>query len=204
MAILEITTMLGCPLMCTFCPQETLRKNYVEKAQQNDKYLSIINFQKVLNNLPSHVQIHFSGMAEPWANPQATTMLELALQGGFVVSIYTTLYGISSEESKKILSLARKYNQQIKLVCLHLPDRSGNMKGFRYSDEYRAVLINFLAFKEENLIKTFQVMTMDSLGSYHESISDLLKPKIAKWAGMSRAGSLPEDATASLNVPPPA
>ncbi len=202
MPVLEITTMLGCPLMCTICPQEMLRQKYKESHQHN-KYLSLDDCQTVLDKLPKHVHIHFSGMSEPWANPDATAMLEYALQNGFRVAIFTTLYGISEQESLKILGLIRKYRDQIKTICLHLPDQERVMKGFKYSAEYRAVLVNFLALKNENVVKEFQMMTMDSSGSYHESIADLLPRKSKKWVGISRAGALPDVATVDLKAPPP-
>ena len=79
MATLEITTVVGCPLMCTFCPQDALKKSY---AGGSDKYLSLETFATVLDKVPEHVQLDFSGMSEPWANPDATRMVELALQRG--------------------------------------------------------------------------------------------------------------------------
>jgi len=37
---LEITTMIGCPLMCTYCPQDELRSVYGDDI----KYLTLKNF----------------------------------------------------------------------------------------------------------------------------------------------------------------
>lgn len=43
MASLEITTLLGCSLNCTFCPQDKLKKNYKDDTskiltlKKNDK-----------------------------------------------------------------------------------------------------------------------------------------------------------------------
>ena len=41
-------------------------------------------------------------MAEPWANPEATSMLAYTLEQGFNVAIYTTLYGIEVEEAERV------------------------------------------------------------------------------------------------------
>jgi len=46
---------------------------------QNEKYLSLENFKLILSKVPRYVRIDFSGMAEPWANPEATAMLAHAL-----------------------------------------------------------------------------------------------------------------------------
>ena len=49
------------------------------------------NFKLILSKVPQYVRIDFSGMAEPWANPEATSMLADTLEQGFNVAIYTTL-----------------------------------------------------------------------------------------------------------------
>jgi sulfatase maturation enzyme AslB (radical SAM superfamily) len=55
---LEITTMVGCPLMCTFCPQDALKKSHPENT---DKYLSLDNFKRIISKLsPQKVEIHYS------------------------------------------------------------------------------------------------------------------------------------------------
>jgi hypothetical protein len=62
MTCLEITTMVGCPLKCTYCPQDQLRGTY----GQNEKYLPLENFKLILSKVPYYVRIDFSGMAEPF------------------------------------------------------------------------------------------------------------------------------------------
>jgi len=73
---LELTTMVGCPLMCSFCPQKTLKSNYGKQ----EKYLKISDLKKILKKIPSNTEIHFSGMSEPWANPDCTKMLKIVLE----------------------------------------------------------------------------------------------------------------------------
>ena len=47
--ILEITTMIGCPLMCSFCPQKTLKKNYKKQDKKYHKPRIIIdNYKKII------------------------------------------------------------------------------------------------------------------------------------------------------------
>ena len=81
--VMELTTMVGCPLMCSFCPQENLRDNYGDKA----KYMKPMDLVTVLCKLPRNTRIDFSGMSEPWANPDCTTMLEEVLYMGRMYAI---------------------------------------------------------------------------------------------------------------------
>ncbi|PPQ39732.1 Iron-sulfur cluster-binding domain-containing protein [Rhodoblastus acidophilus] len=190
MATMEITTMAGCPLMCTFCPQDELKAAY---GKLKDKYMSLETFQTLLEKIPAHVRIDFSGMAEPWANPRATDMVRAALERGRRVAIYTTLYGISVEDSALLTQdLLPRFAAQIEVVCLHLPDESGNMRGYKGSDSYRAVLKNFLDLPNNGFpAKTLNIMTMDGSGRVHPDLRDLV-PGLGKWTGHSRAGSLGE------------
>ena len=85
---LEITTMIGCPLMCTYCPQDTLRTAYGSDV----KYMSLEDFKTIIDKVPKHVRLDFSGQAEPWVNPACTDMFEYAVKSGFRTAIFTTLY----------------------------------------------------------------------------------------------------------------
>ena len=57
--------------------QDTLRGLY----GKNTKYFSLDDYKTVLGKVPKHVRIDFSGMAEPWANPDATAMLRQRKNG---------------------------------------------------------------------------------------------------------------------------
>src|SRR5690349_1292762 len=153
MPTLEITTVVGCPLMCNFCPQTGLKAAY-DQARKG-KYLSLDDFKCVLNKLPKHVRIDFSGMAEPWANPQCTNMLSYALEKGFKVAIYTTLYGMTDEDATTVVGMLRKHCIQVAAICVHLPDASENMRGWRYSQEWESVFIKFRTLAREKIIGRF-------------------------------------------------
>jgi organic radical activating enzyme len=182
MPTLEITTMVGCPLRCTYCPQDALRAGYGE-AIRNWKYLAVDDFARVLAKLPPYVRIDFSGMAEPWANPDCTKMLALALGAGFNVSVYTTLYGM--DDPDQVIALLKAHKDQVEAVVLHLPDRNGNMRGFKPSPDYAAKVERFLALKDE--LRFVDVMTMDRGGGVHESLN---MEALAPWVGNGRAGAL--------------
>jgi hypothetical protein len=182
---LEFTLMVGCPLKCNFCPQDGLRGIY----GKNEKYFSLENFQKVLSKVPRHVRIDFSGMAEPWANPDATAMLRHTLESGYNMAIYTTLYGVTAEERPVIIDLLRRHAAQIEVLCLHLPDQNGNMRGWRYNAEYEANLHAFAALGLSGVLGRFEVMTMDTSGKPHPDL-DHLGIQLGAWVGHTRAGNV--------------
>jgi hypothetical protein len=185
MPCLEITTMVGCPLKCTYCPQDQLRGTY----GKNEKYLALDNFKLVLSKVPHYVRIDFSGMAEPWANPDATSMLAHALERGFNITVYTTLYGISESDAQQIIALLTRHAKQVEVLCLHLPDKNGNMRGFRHSSEYEAVLAAFIALGKSGVLRRFEALTMDAGGSVHPQLYNLVR-SLPGWSGHTRAGSL--------------
>lgn len=178
--VMELTTMIGCPLMCTFCPQDNLRTEY----GNNTKYMQPMDLMTVLAKLPKDTRIDFSGMAEPWANPACNTMLEMVLYLGFDVAIYTTLYGMNNPQAvKKVLE---SHPNQVKVVMLHLPDNNGNMKGWKPTQEWMNA---FEIMSTLNVPCGVGAMTMDKNGDVHE----FLKPyvgKLAGWQGHTRADSL--------------
>lgn len=181
---LELTTMIGCPLMCTFCPQDNLRGAY---GAVNEKYMTLETVKTVLQKIPKQTRVDFSGMAEPWANPRATEMLAMVLDAGFTVAIYTTLYGMTLQDAEIISDLFKKYDQQIETVVLHLPDENGNMKGWKHSEEWESVARILL---KSNPSCGIQSMTMDSDGNVSKNITHIFNEKLPGFFGVSRADSL--------------
>lgn len=187
MPTLEITTMIGCPLMCSFCPQGALKEAY---GKSSIKYMAPSVFTQILHKVPKNVRIDFSGMSEPWANTYATEMLRVTLERGHRVAIYTTLYGMSVADSVYITTeLLPKHEAHVEIVCLHLPDENMNMRGYKGSPEYREVLGNFLSMPTRH--GRLQVMTMDRSGRIHPDLKDMIGG-LGGWNGHSRAGSLGE------------
>ena len=185
MPSLEFTLMVGCPLKCTFCPQDALRGQY----GKNDKYFSLENFKAVLGKVPKHVRIDFSGMAEPWANPDATAMLRHALEAGYSMAIYSTLYGMEAEDGEAVTDLIRTHAAQLEVMCLHLPDRNGNMRGWKHSAVYEANLVGFIRLGLSGILPRFEVMTMDAGGKPHQDL-DHLGIQLGAWVGHTRAGNV--------------
>lgn len=156
---LEITTMIGCPLMCTYCPQDTLRDAYGNDA----KYLSLADFKTVIDRLPKHVRLDFSGQAEPWVNPECTDMLEYALTQGRRVAIFTTLYNWDETTVHRMGELLLNYASQVEIFKIHFPDEHGNMRGWRPSSEWDYAYVGMRTIVQQAGIH-YEAMTMSDTG----------------------------------------
>lgn len=176
--VMELTLMVGCPLMCTFCPQENLRDSYGEGT----KYMSQTDLTKMLVKLPRDTRIDFSGMAEPWANPECTSMLEEVLYMGFDIAIYTTLYGMT--DPARVKKVLESHKDQVKVFMIHLPDANKNMKGWKLTQEWMNAL---------EIMMTLEIpigaMTMDKTGFVAPELQHIIG-RLPGWVGHTRADSL--------------
>lgn len=186
MPAMEFTMMIGCPLMCTVCPQDKLIRNY----KDTNKYFSLENFKTVLEKLPRYVQIDFSGMAEPWVNKECNEMLKYTFEKGHDVAIYTTLVGQDKADSDRFCELIRNNKNLIRVLCIHLPDKNENMRGWKLTEDYEYALVNALQFKDE---RWFQAMTMDRPGTIHPTLEKYSISMVSwnsSWDAHRRADSL--------------
>jgi len=174
---LEITTAIGCPLMCTICPQKKLKQAY-----SGEKYLSLVTYKSILATVPKDVRIIFSGYAEPWTNPYTTQLIQHTLNEGYDIDVYTTLVGIT--DISYVIPLLLKYKSQLKTLCLHLPDNSNNMPGFKPSTEYNNTLKHIL----DSELNISMIMTMDNNQIVHNSLTNIInQSRISKWIFHTRA-----------------
>jgi hypothetical protein len=178
--VMELTTMIGCPLMCTFCPQESLRDGY----GTGTKYMTQADFTKMLVKLPKDTRIDFSGMSEPWANPECTAMLEETLWMGYNVAIYTTLYGM--KDSERVRKVLEDHPNQVEVIMLHLPDANGNMKGWKNGEEWQHAAA---VISHTNVPCGVGAMTMDKTGLVHSDLQSMVG-RLSGWVGHTRADSL--------------
>jgi len=182
---LEITTMIGCPLMCNFCPQDNLRDSY---GTQEVKYMPLQTFITAINKIPANTRIDFSGMAEAWVNPECTDMLEYALEKGHNVAIYTTLYNWTVDTARRVEKLLHQYRRQVEVLSVHFPDEYGNMKGWKFSEEWVSVFHIVTNAVQSAGIK-LEAMTMSDHGKIHKDLQ-FLGVQLYNWFGHDRAGSL--------------
>jgi len=183
---LEVTTMMGCPLMCNYCPQDNLRDAYGKDA---DKYMSFETFSRALDAVYVNVRIDFSGMAEAWVNPECTRMLEHTLERGFKVAIYTTLYNWTRADTDRVAELMDEYHTQFDVFSIHFPDNKGNMRGWKYTEDWEYALHVTQSMCRHLGIK-FEAMTMSGEGLVDNELAHL-GIRLWNWSGHDRAGSLP-------------
>lgn len=182
---LEITTMIGCPLMCNFCPQDNLRDAY---GKDDVKYMSLDTFKIAISKIPKNTRIDFSGMAEVWVNPEATAMVKHALTTGFNIAVYTTLYNWTEDTARDVLALFSRHRPQVEVFSIHFPDEYGNMKGWKYTEEWEKVF-GLMSIGVQQMGIKLEAMTMSDHGKIHKDLQHL-GIQLYNWFGHDRAGSL--------------
>lgn len=118
---LEITTQIGCPVACVYCPQDKLRKNY----HGADRTMTVETLKKCLEKIPIAInkdklrypRIEFSGFCEPFTNPNCSDLINLAFDKGFHdITLYTTMRGMKISDYEQIKHIPFAF------VSIHLPD----------------------------------------------------------------------------------
>lgn len=87
--------------------------------------MSIDTFHDILSKLPADCQIHFSGFAEPFLNPNAAEMMAVARDTGRETHVYTTLIGLKAAS----IPILKDYPPRV--FRIHVPD----MKGLKFNEE---------------------------------------------------------------------
>jgi hypothetical protein len=174
--ILEVSTVVGCRLRCSYCPQGThIRRYAAAHPVRSDFVMTLGDFKDFLLSVPREVEIAFAGMAEPWLNPAATDMVLHAAEC-HRVAVFTTTVGLLPSDVSRLRYV------QFKQFCIHLPDADGKMK-LDVDSVYLAGLEAALEIPNRH----FTV-----LGKLHPKVRDLLGHDVRDdSAGLiSRAGNL--------------
>jgi radical SAM protein with 4Fe4S-binding SPASM domain len=190
-ANVEITTVIGCPVMCSFCPQVSLIKNFKLQNSLNvkNKVLTIDRFEKIIAKLPQWVDIHFSGMSEPYASKDCSKMIRHAINKGHKISVYSTLVGSNKEDLDLLNQIP--FDQKYKLV-VHLPDDERNFKA-KVNNKYIENLEYFLNLSniQTGIANgTVDFMSMSRRGLTDPKIKHLIPKKLLSFIAISRAGNL--------------
>lgn len=128
MPTMEITTKIGCRNNCTYCPQDMLigafalkkDRRYLVYAKENSVFqMSFDVFRQCIDKVPTWVDIHFTGMCEPWLNPECTRMLLYAHKKGHRIAASTTLVGVKVADIEQLAQVSFKY------LWVHLPGAEG-------------------------------------------------------------------------------
>jgi hypothetical protein len=196
MACLEITTVIGCSLRCSVCPQDTLIKAYFAGRHKpgiiDDRLLSLDNFKTIVDKLPEYVTIDFSGFAEPFLNQDCTEMLRYTLEKGRPVNIYTSLAGMTKDTADTVCEIIKKHNDKIYSIVIHLPDANNYMRGWKKTEEWEYAFYKFFELYKERKPAGFRYMTMDRKNRVHPDIPVSIVKKIGfrQTRIISRAGNV--------------
>lgn len=116
---IELTLVGHCEVRCTkHCPWEVFQCRYGNP----DEMMTMDTLKKILANIPKGSFIKFAGFSEPLTNQDCIDMMQYAIDMGFKVKLFTTLYGLKEEDIEKLCNL-KLYD-----VCLHVPDPNGVVK----------------------------------------------------------------------------
>jgi radical SAM protein with 4Fe4S-binding SPASM domain len=136
---LEISTNIGCPNNCTYCPQATIINKYAKT--NGPLMMSFDTFKTCIDKVPKETTIIFSGMSEAWINPECTKMLLYAYHQGHKIFIYTSLIGMKPSDIDiiKKLRLDPTYG-----MIIHLPS-SEDLENFNIDSTYLKTLKKMMA-----------------------------------------------------------
>lgn len=178
---MEFTTVVpvnGCVVDCAFCPQRTLEKSYT-----GERILSLDNFKRVVDKLPTEVRVTFAGFVEPWLNKNCTDMLLYAHEKGHPISVFTTGVGMTPDDVYRIKDIPFAGNPNGGFI-LHLPDAERIAK---HPINKNLIRVYEAFYEVHHRIKHFGTMCMSD--KVHESVSHLF-PHAYVPDFWSRAGNL--------------
>lgn len=155
-----ITTVAGCRVNCSYCPQEVFLKKYYSNSNAQRK-LDFIEYQKILSNIPTEVQINFAGFSEPFLNDECKEMVLYTAKKGHRVNIFTTMVGLTKEIIEEIFEYA--------YWVLHLP---GNDETNIVIDDLYIDSLKFM-FEKNKIDRRIQYISVPSGG-----INSMLVPYI--------------------------
>lgn len=173
---IELTLAMGCRLDCHFCPQRLLLGRYFSENKNRSPMMGFECFKQVLDKVKRGGTICFSGMCEPFLNPECDDMIVYAYEKGYRISLLTTLVGLQRESIDKLKNVI--FDE----VTLHIPDEEGNSK-FEITDSY---LENLDLFHQNIKISNYSCH-----GTIHPKVKNRIdKEKFVSSAMHDRSGNL--------------
>lgn len=176
--MMEITTVVGCKVNCTYCPQKSLLSQYRSPKRK----LAFDDFQLALDKMPEEVIIIFAGFAEPFLNEDCTRMILHAHSKGHPLCVFTTAVGMTLEDVEQIRGIPFSAFPHGGFT-VHLPD-ARRLAKIAITPEYLQVL---RALKAAD-IQNFSAMAMDAI---HPDVAAIFPPSSVSLPKMnSRSGNL--------------
>ena len=137
---LEISSTIGCAMMCSYCPQELHKAN----GKTFEKMLQVETLKKVINNIEKNTVIHWTGYSEALGNKKFPEFSELLKKNGNPQLLNTTMHGHSN--CVEFLKESNNFFQ----ILLHLPDNKNYMK-LKVSEKYLKNLEEVVKFQSKRL-----------------------------------------------------
>lgn len=137
MEYIEVSTMIGCKNNCSFCPQQKIIKSFSKNGGTPLQPMDLSLYKKCVDKIPTKTSIVFSGMCEPWLNPNCSKMITYAYKKGHIVRAYTTLVGMEIKDIK-ILKKINFPNDEHGFI-IHLPSIN-NLENISVDSKYMALL----------------------------------------------------------------
>ncbi len=132
--MLQISTMVGCTMGCSYCPQASHVAAYDKMVKNTGPYqMSFETFKSCIDKVPYKAPVCFNGFSEPFLNPHCIEMIEYCRKHKRRVSIQTTLNGIKPDDVDRIMA-SFPYRMYI-----HLPDKEGYMNTPRGKDYFEVL-----------------------------------------------------------------
>lgn len=133
--MIQISTSVGCKVMCSYCPQSPHIKAYRETVKGTGPYkMSLQTFITCIDKLPPKHPVCFAGFSEPFLNPQTVDMIEYCKSKRIRFDIYTTFVGLNIQQFERVMA-ANPFK-----IVVHLPDVEGYMKNPPSGKEYFEIL----------------------------------------------------------------
>ena len=117
--MIEVGTVIGCPVNCKYCPQEIFISKYFEKDKNRQREMTLDNFRTIIRNTPDDCIINFAALSEPFVNHCCVEMIRMACDAGRTVLVFSTFVDATDEEIDETLKLP------IHAITLHCADKMG-------------------------------------------------------------------------------
>lgn len=183
---MEITTVVGCPVRCAYCPQDKFIREY--RKNSNTLKMTLATFKKCIDKLPKEVDILFAGFSEPFLNPECSEMILYANKRGFNIEIFTTCVGMTIRDIELIKGVNFK-------GLVHLPSDRNDQMYINVNTEYLGVLTKLFESNDLNIHYFFH-QTNNKDEKIHPKIKELAaKFNIQVHSGgiISRASNINSD-----------
>jgi radical SAM protein with 4Fe4S-binding SPASM domain len=131
---LVVTTAVGCPIKCRYCPQDNFIKSYCKHPGNEIKFLSFTDYKNYLAKVPSGTIVSFTGFVEPFVNSECLKMIQYTLDKGYKVRVFSTMYNQSIADYESFA-----HHENLKTFDLHLPDTDSNTV-FPITERYKELL----------------------------------------------------------------